>query len=135
MMGLIAAGAAAIAVGALLGFPYALVVDRQPWGLRVLEWLRIRHPRRLRQLHLDLIIMGGLLIAAGAALPQLPLLIALAIGIGGWSNPLLFAPLMFDEAQQQKLWYRAASVTSFVITSGGWVGVAVFALARWWGGA
>ena len=130
MSGLIAAGAVEVALGALLGFPFALAVDGRDRGKRILAAMRIRHTRRLRQLHLDLIIMGGLLIAAGAALPDLPLAVALAIGIGGWTNALLFAPLMFDEGQQQRAWYRLTTIASFVAVSAGWVGVAIHAVAQ-----
>lgn len=130
MDGLIAAGAAEIALGALLGFPYALAVDDTARSARLLAALRIRHPHRLRQLHLDLIIMGGLLVAAGAALPDLPLAIALAIGVGGWSNALLFAPLMYDETQVRRRWYRGTTLVSFVLVAAGWVGVAAYAVSR-----
>lgn len=130
MDGLIAAGAVEIAFGALLGFPFALAVDGRESGKRVLAALRIRHSRRLRQLHLDLIIMGGLLIAVGAALPGLWLPAALAVGIGAWTNALLFAPLMFDESQQQRAWYRVTTIASFVLTAAGWVGVAAYAVSR-----
>jgi hypothetical protein len=130
MNGLVAAGATEIALGALLGFPYAAAVDGSETSQKILAALRVNHPRRLRQLHLDLIIMGGLLVAIGAAIPDLPLVVALAVGIGGWTNALLFAPLVIDESQQGRRWYRVATALSFVAVAGGWVAVAVVAIGR-----
>lgn len=130
MNGLIVAGAAEIALGALIGFPYAVAVDGSPTSKRILTVLRIHHPRRLRQLHLDLIIMGVLLMAAGAAVPDIPLAVMLAIGVGGWTNALLFAPLMVDETQQQRPWFRTVTAASFVAVTVGWIALAVIAGAR-----
>ena len=130
MSGLVAAGAVEIALGALLGFPFAMSVDGSDRSRRLLESARVRHPRRLRQLHLDLIVMGVLLVAAGAAVPDLPLGVALAIGVGGWTNALLFAPLAVRESLQTRPWFRAASLASFAAVSAGWVAVAVVAVGR-----
>ena len=128
MSALVAAGAVEIALGALLGFPYSLVVDRSDRGDAVLSRLGVRHPPRLRQLHLDLIIMGALLMVAGTALPGLPAPAAWAIGVGGWTNALLFWPLMVSEAVQRQTWFRAATAASFLAVAGGWVAAAVHAL-------
>jgi hypothetical protein len=127
---LVVAGASEIALGAVLGFPYAVAVEGSATSRSILASLRIRHPRRLRQLHLDLIVMGALLMAAGGAIPAMPVPVALAIGIGGWTNALLFAPLMFDERRQQAAWFRAVTVASFVAVAGGWVATAFVAAAR-----
>jgi hypothetical protein len=128
--GLVAAGACEIALGALLGFPFALSIDGSDRSRALLARLRIANPRRLRQLHLDLIVMGVLLIAAGAAVPGLPLYVALAIGVGGWTNALLFAPLMFDEGIARTAWFRAVTLASFVAVSAGWVALAAIAVGR-----
>lgn len=127
---LVVAGAAEIALGALIGFPYAVAVEGSDTSKRILTTLRVRHPRRLRQLHLDLIIMGVLLMAAGAAFPSMPWAVALAIGVGGWTNALLFAPLMLDERHQQARWFRAVTAASFVAVAGGWVAAAFVAGAQ-----
>lgn len=130
MSGLVAAGACEIALGAVLGFPFALSVDGSDRSKALLARLRVASPRRLRQLHLDLIIMGVLLIAAGAAVPGLPLWVALAIGVGGWTNALLFAPLMFDEDIARTAWFRAVTLVSFAAVSAGWVALAAIAVGR-----
>ena len=130
MSGLVAAGAVEIAFGALLGFPFALSIDGDDRSRALFARLRIASPRRLRQLHLDLIIMGVLLIAAGAAVPGLPLWVALAIGVGGWTNALLFAPLMYKEDVSRTVWFRAVTLASFTAVSAGWVALAVIAVGR-----
>lgn len=127
---LIAAGAAEVALGALLGFPYSMLVDDNARARRFLGKIWMNNPRRLRQLHLDLIMMGTLLMVAGAALPDLPTATAWAIGVGGWSNALLFVPLMVNEKSQQQLWFRAVTAVSFVAVAGGWVGVAAYAITQ-----
>ena len=74
--------------------------------------------------------MGILLITAGAAIPDLPLSAVLAVAIGGWTNALMFAPLMVDEGLQTTSPFRAVTVTSFLAVSSGWVAVAAIAVAR-----
>ena len=63
--GLVVSGLTQIAVGALTGFPYAIATYKP----ELLGRLRVRAPGRVRQLHLDLIMMGGLVTATGMALP------------------------------------------------------------------
>lgn len=74
--------------------------------------------------------MGILLIAAGAAMPDLPLIPMLAVGIGGWTNALLFAPLMVDEKLQVTVVFRALTIASFLAVSTGWVWIAALAIGR-----
>ena len=130
MSGLVVAGVVEVALGAALGFPYALTVEGSTTSKRLLTALHVNHPRRLRQLHLDLIIMGILLIAAGAAIPGLPLVAVLAVAIGGWTNALMFAPLMVSERLQSTWPFRAVTVTSFLAVSSGWVAIASIAVSR-----
>ncbi len=125
-----AAGAVEIALGALLGFPFAMAVDGGEGAQRWLRRVGVRSVRRLRQLHLDLIVMGVLLVAAGTAVPGLPLWVVLAVGVGGWTNALLFAPLAYDEDVQGRAWYRSVTLLSFIAVAAGWAGVAVVAVSR-----
>jgi hypothetical protein len=99
--GLVVAGLAEVAPGAVLGLPYALTVEGSESSRRRPTVLKVKHPRRARQAHLDLIIMGTLLTAAGAAVPGLPVAAVLAVAIGGWNNTLLFVPLIFDGERSQ----------------------------------
>jgi hypothetical protein len=123
---LVVSGLAQIAVGALTGFPYAAAAYKP--GL--VEKAGVKAPGRIRQLHLDLIIMGGLVTAAGTAVPRLPRVVAVPLAIGCWTNALAFAPPAVRPSIEKAPAYRALVGTSFVITSASWVGVAGVALRR-----
>jgi hydroxylaminobenzene mutase len=114
-------GLVELAIGGLLG--WAMVVrDERP------EWLRrigIVAPQRIRQVHLDYVMMGLILIGVGLAVPDLPTAVAAALVFGTFVNPLLFVPLAFDPDAEKRLWYRALAVVSFVAMSGSLVVAAV----------
>ena len=114
-------GLAELALGGLLG--WAMVVrDERP------EWLRrigVVAPQRIRQVHLDYVMMGLILIGVGLAVPDLPTAVAVALVFGTLVNPFLFVPLAFDPDVDQRLWYRALAAVSFVCVSGGLVVAAV----------
>ncbi|HEX5609193.1 MAG TPA: hypothetical protein VFX45_03775 [Solirubrobacterales bacterium] len=118
---LIQIGLIELALGGLLG--WAMVVkDEKP------EWLRqigIVAPHRIRQVHLDYVMMGLILIGVGLAVPDLPTGIAIALAFGTFVNPFLFVPLAFDPKAEQRAWYRAVAVVSFVGVSGGLVAAAI----------
>jgi hypothetical protein len=110
-----------LALGGLLG--WAMVVrDERP------EWLRrigVVAPQRIRQVHLDYVMMGLILIAVGLAVPDLPTAVAAALVFGTFVNPFLFVPLAFDPDAEKRLWYRVLAVVSFVAMSGSLVVAAV----------
>jgi hypothetical protein len=110
-----------LALGGLLG--WAMVIrDEKP------EWLKrigIVAPHRVRQVHLDYVMMGLILIGVGLAVPDLPTGIAVALVFGTAVNPFLFVPLAFDPDVQAKPWYRALAVISFVALSGSLVAAAI----------
>jgi len=114
-------GLVELALGGLLG--WAMVVrDERP------EWLRrigVVAPQRIRQVHLDYVMMGLILIAVGLAVPDLPTAVAVALVFGTFVNPLLFVPLAFDPDAEKRLWYRVLAVVSFVAMSGSLVVAAV----------
>jgi len=114
-------GLVELAIGGLLG--WAMVVrDERP------EWLRrigVVAPHRIRQVHLDYVMMGLILIAVGLAVPDLPTAVAAALVFGTFVNPFLFVPLAFDPDAEKRLWYRAIAVVSFVAMSGSLVVAAV----------
>lgn len=114
-------GLVELALGGLLG--WAMVVrDERP------EWLRrigIVAPQRIRQVHLDYVMMGLILIGVGLAVPDLPTAVAIALVFGTFVNPFLFVPLAFDPDVDKRLWYRALAVISFLCVSGGLVIAAV----------
>lgn len=103
-----------LALGGLLG--WAMVVrDERP------DWLRrigVVAPQRIRQVHLDYVMMGLILIGVGLAVPDLPTAVAAALVFGTFVNPFLFVPLAFDPEVDQRLWYRALAAVSFLAMSG-----------------
>jgi hypothetical protein len=106
-------GLAELALGGLLG--WAMVVrDERP------DWLRrigVKAPQRIRQVHLDYVMMGLILIGVGLAVPDLPTAVAIALVFGTIVNPFLFVPLAFEPDVDKRLWYRALAVVSFVAVS------------------
>lgn len=105
------------AVAAQLAFP------------RVFERLGVREPRRILQMHLDYVIMGVLVIAVGAVLPDLPAWIQVLLVIGTVLNPLLFLPMAFLPGAPKRLWYQLLSVFSFVCVTASLTAAAVIGLA------
>lgn len=114
-------GLVELALGGLLG--WAMVVrDERP------EWLRrigVVAPQRIRQVHLDYVMMGLILIGVGLAVPDLPKGVAIALVFGTVVNPFLFVPLAFDPDAEKRLWYRALATVSFICVSGGLVVAAI----------
>ena len=110
-----------LALGGLLG--WAMVIrDENP------EWLRrigVVAPARIRQVHLDYVMMGLILIGVGLAVPDLPTAVAIYLAFGTFVNPFLFVPLAFDPEVEKRFWYRALAVISFIGVSGGLVVTAV----------
>jgi hypothetical protein len=117
-------GLCELALGALSGWWIVVRLERP----ELLARLGIRSPRRLMQCHLDLVMMGLILVAVGLALPDLSRWIAAPIAFATILNPLLFLPLAVDEDMQGRLPYRVITVVSFVALSGGLVAAAVTGL-------
>ena len=114
-----------LAVGAWTGW----IVAAQLAMPQLFERLRIREPRRLLQLHLDYVIMGVLVIAVGAVLPDLPVWVQVLIVIGTVLIPLLFLPLAFGPRASEALWFRLISVASFACVTAGLTAAAVIGVA------
>jgi hypothetical protein len=125
--GLVVSGLAQVALGALVGIPYAIATYKP----HLLGNLRVRAPHRVRQLHLDLVMMGGLVAATGAALPRIPRVVAVPLAVGCWTNALAFAPPAIKPSVENSPAFRALVAASFVTTSAGWLAVATIAARRW----
>ena len=110
-----------LALGGLLGWAMVVREEKPEWLTRI----GVVAPQRIRQVHLDYVMMGLILIGVGLAIPSLPRAIAVALVFGTAVNPLLFVPLAFDPAVEKRLWYRSLSVISFVGVSGGLVAAAI----------
>jgi hypothetical protein len=125
--GLVVSGLAQVALGALTGIPYAVATYKP----HLLSNLRIRAPHRVRQLHLDLVMMGGLVTAVGAAVPRLPRVVAVPLAVSCWTNALAFAPPAINPSIENSPAFRALVAASFVTTSASWLAVATIAARRW----
>jgi hypothetical protein len=125
--GLVVSGLAQVALGALTGIPYAIATYKP----ELLSTLRVRAPHRVRQLHLDLVMMGGLVTATGAAVPRIPRVVAIPLAVGCWTNALAFAPPAIKPAIEYSPAFRALVAASFVTTSASWLAVATIAARRW----
>lgn len=114
-------GLVELALGGLLGWAMVLRQEKP----ELLKRIGIVAPQRIRQVHLDYVMMGLILVGVGLAVPDLPGAIAAALVFGTVVNPFLFVPLAFDPDVDKQLWYRALAVVSFIGVSGGLVAAAV----------
>ncbi len=125
--GLVVAGLTELALGALTGWPMALAVSR-PGDL---PKIGIRSPARLRQWHLDLIMLGSLTAAASRFVPDPPRSVAVPLAVGAWANANAFGVLAFRPELKEHPAYKAGVAASFVSTSWGFTGLAAVAWSRW----
>ncbi len=118
---LVRAGLIELALGALLGWAMVVREERPDWLRRI----GVVAPARVRQVHLDYVMMGLILIGVGLAVPSLPTGIGVALVFGTAVNPFLFVPLAFDPEASRRAWYRALATVSFLAVSGGLVAAAI----------
>ncbi|MEH3130504.1 MAG: hypothetical protein PGN27_11175 [Mycolicibacterium neoaurum] len=88
MNALVTAGVLELTAGVLTGW-LMVAAGSDRWRTR----LRMTDIRRVRQGHLDLLMMGVILVALGAADLPLPTVATVLIILGSWIAPLLFFPL------------------------------------------
>lgn len=124
MSWLVQAGAIELSLGALSGWTVAAAVDKPHW----LKRIGVRAAPRLRQAHVDWILMGLILIGIGLAAPDLPLAIALPLVLGAWVNATLFVPLAFAPDADQHRAYRMVTLVSFAAMSFGATAAAIHLL-------
>jgi hypothetical protein len=125
--GLVVAGVTELALGALTGWPMAVAVSRP----EDLPKLGIQSRARLRQWHLDLIMLGALTAAAPTFVPDLPRKVALPLAVGAWTNANAFGVLAFRPDLIDHRLYKAGVGASFISTSVGFTGLAAVAWGRW----
>ncbi len=126
MEGLVVAGLTELAMGALTGWPMALAVSRPD----DLERIGIRSGARLRQWHLDLIMLGRLTALAPKVVPDPPRAVAAPLAVGAWTNASAFGVLAFRPELKDPA-YRASVIGSFIATTWGFTGLAGVAWRRW----
>jgi hypothetical protein len=114
-------GLVELALGGLLGWAMVLREEKP----ELLRRIGVVAPARIRQVHLDYVMMGLILVGVGLAVPDLPTGVAAALVFGTFVNPFLFVPLAFDPEVEKRLWYRVLAVVSFLGVSGGLVIAAV----------
>jgi hydroxylaminobenzene mutase len=114
-------GLVELALGGLLGWAMVIRAEKSEWLTRI----GVVAPQRIRQVHLDYVMMGLILIGVGLAVPDLPTAIAAALVFGTFVNPLLFVPLAFDPDVEKRGWYRSLAVISFIGVSGGLLAAAI----------
>jgi hydroxylaminobenzene mutase len=114
-------GLVELAIGGLLGWAMVVREEKPEWLTRI----GVVAPHRIRQVHLDYVMMGLILVGVGLAVPDLPIAVAAALVFGTVLNPFLFVPLAFDPEVEKRAWYRLLSVVSFVAMSGSLVVAAV----------
>jgi hydroxylaminobenzene mutase len=110
-----------LALGGLLGWAMVIREDKPEW----LQRIGIVAPHRIRQVHLDYVMMGLILIGVGLAVPDLPTAVGAALVFGTLVNPFLFVPLAFDPEAEKRPWYRVLATVSFIAVSGGLVAAAI----------
>lgn len=118
---LLATALLSIALGALSGFAVLAAVD-YPAKLRAIG---VINPMRLRQAHLDWIIMGTVMAVTALAVPQLPSWAAALVLFGGVVNPLTFLPMAFSSRVDSTRAFRWVSFISFVSLTTGLVASAL----------
>src|SRR3954454_18657998 len=110
-----------LALGGLLGWAMVIRAEKSEW----LKRIGIVAPQRIRQVHLDYVMMGLILIGVCLAVPDLPTVVAIALVFGTLVTPFLFVPLAFDPDVDKRLWYRTLATISFIGVSGGLVIAAI----------
>jgi hydroxylaminobenzene mutase len=114
-------GLVELALGGLLGWAMVVRQEKQEWLRRI----GVVAPQRIRQVHLDYVMMGLILIGVGLSVSDLPTPVAAALVFGTAVNPFLFVPLAFDPEIERRLWYRTLAVISFLGVSGGLLAAAI----------
>jgi hypothetical protein len=92
----------------------------------------IRSATRLRQWHLDLIMLGGLTAASSRVVADPPPAVAVPLAVGAWTNANAFGVLAFRPELKEHPLYKAGVIASFASTSWGFTGLAAVAWRRWW---
>lgn len=123
---LLASGLTELAAGALTGWVYTFA-RTQPEQARAAG---IKSTARIRQWHLDLAMLGTATVACATAVPDAPRPVSAALGVGAWTNAMLFLPMAFKPGVEETTAFRTAAAASFVATSAGFTGMAATAWAR-----
>jgi hypothetical protein len=119
---LVGIGLVSLVLGAWSGFALLAAVDKPA----LLRSMGVVDLHRVRQVHLDWIIMGAVAIATGLALPNLTTPLGILIAIGVVVNPATFIPMAFSRNAAQQRWFQAVSMASFIALTVGLTGATAF---------
>ncbi|MFG2077094.1 hypothetical protein [Nonomuraea maritima] len=114
---LVIVGIAELVVAVLSGWLMVVVV-RAPTALRRVG---VRQRSRIRQAHLDLVMMGVIQVAVGTAVRPLTLWVALAIAFGSVAQPLGFLPLALRPHLARNPTFQLLAAAVFTTTTVGWI--------------
>jgi hypothetical protein len=123
---LIKLGICELAVAALSGWAMVAIVE---WP-EALKRAGFRHLGRIRQAHLDLLLMGTIVTVVGLAVNPVPTWVAALLVFGAFLQPLMFLPLGVRPELAQTLAYRGFTGLLFSASSVAWVSLALIALSR-----
>lgn len=107
---------------------WLMVLRAEEPGL--LHRLGVQHLRRVRQMHLNFLLMGIILVGVGLAVQPIPTWIAALVVTGAIVQPLLTVPVAFSADNASSSVFQIVTGASFVGTSVGWIGLAVVILGR-----
>ncbi|MEI4743333.1 hypothetical protein [Rhodococcus erythropolis] len=118
---LVLVGLISLALGAVSGFALLMAVD-SPGKLRAVG---IIVPGRIRQVHMDWIIMGVVMAVVGLAVPELSTWTVSLVMFGGIVNPATFIPMAFSKTVVTTKWFQTISYISFTSLSLGLILVVI----------
>ncbi|MGW6461869.1 hypothetical protein ACWF94_39060 [Streptomyces sp. NPDC055078] len=124
---LVKAGIVELTVAVLSGW-LMVYVTNTPKEKRIQHG--VRDARRIRQAHLELLMMGAMITAIGAAVPSPPMVAAVVIVVCSWVAPLSFLPVAVRPELAKTTWMRVLDTTVFVGLSLGYIVLAVDVLTR-----
>ncbi|MFI6291561.1 hypothetical protein ACIBEJ_08225 [Nonomuraea sp. NPDC050790] len=124
---LVKLGVLELTVGVLTGW-FMVYVTRTPRAERLRRGLR--DPRRVRQGHIELLMMGTILIAVGAAVPSPPVAAVALIAFFSWLAPLSFFPAAVRPDLAGSRAMRWTDTVTFLGLSVGYVLLAADVLLR-----
>ncbi|MFI6904439.1 hypothetical protein ACIBKY_24485 [Nonomuraea sp. NPDC050394] len=124
---LVKLGVLELTVGVLTGW-FMVYLTRTPRAERLRRGLR--DPRRVRQGHIELLMMGTILIALGAAVPDPPAPALALIAFFSWLAPLSFFPAAVRPDLAGSRGMRWVDTITFAGLSAGYVVLAVAVLLR-----
>ncbi|MGI5127256.1 hypothetical protein ACQEVB_10635 [Pseudonocardia sp. CA-107938] len=118
---LVVVGVVELAVAVVSGWLMVLVVQSPA----LLRRAGVRQLKRIRQAHLDLVMMGAVQVAVGGAVQPVPVWIAVLITFGAIAQPLGFLPLAVRPQLVHLPAFQVLAATVFAVTTVGWVALAI----------